>query len=207
MESRPRGLGAPGPSKSGRERSVDLSRRLRRVLREFYLERGRPADEAFVLQGLDPSNFHEKEWRRIRQRSKLGTVRFKDLRDTFASPLLTAGVQLGYISRQLGHADVAVTAQHYARWVAGSEYRDPMARRPGEVPADFLARLPVASGDSPAAPHEPAQKAAAGGEARAAAPAPVGAIRRWEDDGRRKLVGRLGIEPRTNGLKARCSAS
>jgi len=48
-------------------------------------------------------------------------------------------VQLGYISRQLGHADVAVTAQHYARWGAGSDYRDPMARRPGEVPADSFA--------------------------------------------------------------------
>jgi hypothetical protein len=108
-----------------------------------------------------------------------------------------------------------VTAQHYARWVAGSEYRDPMARRPGEVPADFLARLPVPSSDSPTAPHEHAPKAAAVGVTGSAAAeppgrptsAPVGAIRRWEDDGRRKYVGRLGIEPRTNGLKARCSAS
>jgi len=193
---------------------VALSRRLRRALREFYLERGRPADEAFVLEGLDPSNFHGKEWRRIRQRSKLGSVRFKDLRDTYASQLLTAGVQLGYISRQLGHADVAVTAQHYARWVAGSDYWDPMARRPGEVPADFLSRLPVPSGDSPATPHAPDQKAAVTGDAAPATgrggqrtPAPVGAIRRWETDEWRNYVGRLGIEPRTNGLKARCSAS
>ena len=89
---------------------------------------------------IDPVNFQAMEGAKIRQRSKLGAVRFKDLRDTFASQLLTAGVQLGYISTKLGHADVAITANHNARWVAGSEYRDQMARRPGEVPADFLAR-------------------------------------------------------------------
>ena len=33
--------------------------------------------------------------------------------------LLTAGVQLGYVSRQLGHGDVATTARNYARWTGG----------------------------------------------------------------------------------------
>ncbi len=144
VESRARGLGPPGPPKSGRAREVALSRRLRAALEELDRERWRPADDRLVLEGLDPSNFHGREWRQIRERSGLGSVRFKDLRDTFASQLLTAGVQLGYISGQLGHKDVAITAQHYARWVAGSDYRDPLARRPGEVPADFLARLPAA---------------------------------------------------------------
>jgi len=65
----------------------------------------------------------------------------KDLRDTFASQLLTAGVQLGYVSDQLGHADVAVTARHYARWVRAAEYRPPMQLQSGEVPADFLGRM------------------------------------------------------------------
>jgi hypothetical protein len=66
----------------------------------------------------------------------------KDLRDTFASQLLTSGVSLGYVSRQLGHADVAVTAKHYARWAGGDLYREPMVLEHGEVPADLLARLP-----------------------------------------------------------------
>jgi len=60
---------------------------------------------------------------------------------TFASRLLTAGVQLGYVSQQLGHADVSVTARHYARWVGGSSYRAAMRVEPGEVSADLLARL------------------------------------------------------------------
>ena len=69
----------------------------------------------------------------------------KDLRDTFASQLLTAGVQLGYVSRQLGHADVAVTARHYARWTGGDDYREPVRLLPGELPADLLARLALKS--------------------------------------------------------------
>jgi len=74
----------------------------------------------------------------------------KDLRDTFASQLLTAEVQLGYVSRQLGHADVSVTARHYARWVGGDAYRRPLELGEGEVPADFLSRL---TKNSPQSPH------------------------------------------------------
>jgi integrase len=42
----------------------------------------------------------------------VGHRRIKDLRDTYASQLLTAGIQLGYVSAQLSHANVAITAQH-----------------------------------------------------------------------------------------------
>jgi hypothetical protein len=50
-------------------------------------------------------------------------------------------VQLAYVSNQLGHADVAITARHYARWCGGDEYRPPIPLADGEVPADLLARL------------------------------------------------------------------
>jgi integrase len=90
---------------------------------------------------VDPSNFAKDQWRRILDRARIGQVRPKDLRDTYASQLLTAGVQLGYISRQLGHADVGVTARHYAKWCGDDGYREPLQIAPGEVPADLLARL------------------------------------------------------------------
>jgi hypothetical protein len=89
----------------------------------------------------DPSVFRGVEWRRILKRAAIGHRRVKDLRDTFASQLLTAGVQLGYVSVQLGHADVGVTARHYPRWADGDGYRDPMRLQVGEVPADLLERL------------------------------------------------------------------
>jgi integrase len=139
--NRPRGGKLTSP-KSGRSRRVALSRRLRWALLELYQASDpHPGVEAFVLEGVEPANFRNREWRRILKRAGIGHRALKDLRDTFASQLLTAGVQLGYVSAQLGHADVAVTARHYARWIEDDHYREPMQIEPGEVPADLLARL------------------------------------------------------------------
>ncbi len=137
--SRSRG-GPEGPTKSGRARSVALSRRLRAALEAEFKRCFKPGPDRYVLRGIDADNFRKREWRRICARAGVGHRAIKELRDTFASQLLTAAGQLGYVSRQLGHADVAVTAKHYARW-CGEDYREPMALRPGEVPADLLARL------------------------------------------------------------------
>jgi len=144
-ESRPRG-GEAGPTKSGRTRRVGLSKRLHRLLLSEYRNRFAPDGEALVVPNLDPNNFRAREWRRIVARAKLGHRALKDLRDTFASQLLTAGVQLGYVSVQLGHADVAVTARHYARWVGGDDYRQPIRLEAGELPCDVLAKLVESQG-------------------------------------------------------------
>ncbi len=68
-----------------------------------------------MLPGFDPTVFRRSEWRRILKAAAIGHQNLKDLRDTFASQLLTAGVQLGYV----------VGRQHYARWAGG----DASARR------------------------------------------------------------------------------
>jgi integrase len=140
--------GAPSLPKSGRARRVALSRRLRRALVQLYQSRFAPGPERHVVERIEPSNFRNREWRRICARAGIGHRAPKDLRDTFASQLLTSGVSLGYVSRQLGHADVSVTARHYARWCGGDSYREPMPLEPREVPADLLARLP----ESPQSP-------------------------------------------------------
>ena len=56
-----------------------------------------------------------------------------DLRDTIASRLLRARVQLGYVSVQLGHADVSMTARYYARWIEGEDYRADALRSPVRI--------------------------------------------------------------------------
>ena len=66
----------------------------------------------------------------------------KDLRDIYASQLLTAGVPLAYISKQLGHANQFLTSRHYARWCRDDEDYEPMRRSAGEVWADLLAQSP-----------------------------------------------------------------
>jgi integrase len=139
-KNRPR-AGALEAPKSGRERRVALSYRLRGALQALHRLRGEPGSEALVLR----SSFHRHEWARIVKRGGIGPRRFKDLRDTFGSQLVSAGVPLPYVSHQLGHADVAVTARHYARWTGGDDYREPVRLLPGELPADLLARLALKS--------------------------------------------------------------
>jgi len=76
----------------------------------------------------------------------------KDLRDTFASQLLACTVTLGYVAVQLGHADLQVTAQHYARWCRGESYRDPIRLLSGEVPVGLLARVASLARSTPIDP-------------------------------------------------------
>jgi integrase len=151
-----------GKTKSGRERTVGMSRRLRSALLAFQLEQGRPEDGP--VAPVDHGNYRNRHFRKLCKVAGIGmalkangTARPrtpKDLRDTFASQLLTAGVQLGYVSRQLGHADVSVTARHYAKWAGGDAYRSPLEVGRDEVPADLLARL---AAGSPQSPHSAAQ--------------------------------------------------
>jgi hypothetical protein len=113
---------------------------------------------------VDHGNYRNRHFRKLCKAAGIGmafkadgTARPrtpKDLRDTFASQLLTAGVQLGYASRQLGHADVSVTARHYAKWAGGDAYRQPLEVGEGEVPADLLSRL---AAKSPQSPHSAAE--------------------------------------------------
>jgi|GEM_PF-1589339 len=138
--------------KSGRARTVALSRRLRTALAELHRLQYRPGPERRVLPGFDGSNFRDRGWRKILERAGLGYRPPKDLRDTYASWLLSLGVQLGYISRQLGHADVEVTARHYARWCGGDVYREAMRLEPGDVPADLLARVVEEAETAPGRP-------------------------------------------------------
>jgi hypothetical protein len=107
-----------------------------------WVAEGQPA-EGTILGQVDEANYRNRHFERACTAAGIGHRRPKDLRDTFASQLLTVGVQLGYVSRQLGHANVAVTAQHYARWADGDGYRRPLEVQPGEVPADLLSRLDV----------------------------------------------------------------
>ena len=138
-----------GPPKSGRSRDVQMSRRLWAMLRRRYERAGRPGLDAWVftarsrrdLPGADPDNYRSRHFARVCKRAELGKRKPKDLRDTYASQLLTCGVQLAYISEQLGHANTDVTASRYAKWCSGVAYRRPLEVRAGEAPADLLSRL------------------------------------------------------------------
>jgi integrase len=137
--SRPQGGKLEG-TKSGRARRVAMSSRLQRDLREFYMACGRPDPSTLVLAGLDRANFRKRVWAPLAAGAGITGHTLKDLRDSYACHLVSAGIPLGYVSKQLGHADIAITARHYARWI-GDAYQQPTPLAEGEVPADLLARI------------------------------------------------------------------
>jgi integrase len=118
--------------------------RLRAALGELYLSSStRPGRDERVFPSLDAKTLRTS-WARIATRADLPAVRMKDLRDTYASHLLTRGISIQWVSRQLGHGSIGVTQSHYARYLGAGEdhvYVEPARLEPGEVPADLLARL------------------------------------------------------------------
>jgi integrase len=131
-------------------------------LREFPSRR---ASRAFCVtygkrypKNLQP--YRQRHFRSICAKAGIGHRTPKDLRDSFASHLLSMGGSLGFISGQLGHANAQVTADHYARWLGGADYQTPEVLAPGEVPADLLSRC------APISPQTASKLEAALAEAR-----------------------------------------
>lgn len=125
-------------TKTGEERVVLISRRLRAFLLERYLAAGQD-DSAYVLEERRGTTLRDNLAAACLE-CGIAPHRPKDFRDTYASLLLTEGVQLQWISHQLGHSDTRVTQRHYARWMTES-YRQPWSVPEGYNPSDRLAQL------------------------------------------------------------------
>jgi len=143
-ENRPKGLGPETP-KSGLVRAVPLSRRTRQHLRAHFAlwPKQRPYSHGWMHPDSYTSSFAPKACRA----AGIPSYRPKDLRDTFASRLLVAGIGQVQTMRWMGHApgSVAMFRERYAKWIGedegGWQYRAPVALGAGEVPTDLFARL------------------------------------------------------------------
>ena len=82
---------------------------------------------------IDPSVLTHNFTRIVRQ-AGLGRVRFHDLRHTFASLMLMAGVHPKIVSEALGHASVAFTMDTYSHIISGMQ-EDAMALLDGVLPS------------------------------------------------------------------------
>lgn len=140
-ENLPRGSRKASVSpKSGYMRRVQLSERL-----STHLEQVRGVDEERVINPLHYGNFRTRYLPIILKKARAEKVRMKDFRDTYACTLLSCGIPIAYIAKQLGHSDVNVTARHYAQWVYDG-WKPPVELLPGQVPADLLA---ITMGEQP----------------------------------------------------------
>jgi len=100
-------------SKTG-ARKVPLPRAAQMVLERLPRMPGNP----YVICGALPGkaiNEIEKPWRRIREKAGLGEVRIHDLRHTYASNAVMAGLSIAIVGKILGHTQ-AQTTMRYAHF-------------------------------------------------------------------------------------------
>ena len=133
-------------TKNGKDRKVDMSDGLAKVLKEIISKRRADAlrdemkksatdrlGEQAVLDivnadwlfqtpagtQIDPSNLRKLFDRLLAAEPKSRRIRFHDLRHTFASLLLQNGEGLTYVKEQMGHSSINVTVDIYGHLVPG----------------------------------------------------------------------------------------
>jgi len=102
-----------------------------KALREHKLASGHSQDEDFVFVTLAGTPIDHKDAStrglgKAKQRAKLDVawkpnLRFHDLRHTYVSANIAAGVDVVYLSKQLGHTDPCVTLDIYADLFEGRQ--------------------------------------------------------------------------------------
>jgi integrase len=119
-------------TKTDRTRRVDMSddlltelSNLRRHRREEWLSRGSNEIPKWIFcnregNPVDMHNVKNRAFFRCLQKAGLRRIRFHDLRHTFASLLIQDGQSLKYVSDQLGHTSIKMTADVYGHLVPGA---------------------------------------------------------------------------------------
>lgn len=103
-------------TKSGKKQSVKLTAAACKFLKEQI--GGRPADGYVFVKASGQQWKPSDQARRMQEACTKAKIEppatFHELRDTFASHLVMAGVPILTVSKLLGHADVRITEKHYA---------------------------------------------------------------------------------------------
>jgi integrase len=119
------------PKSAHSRRRLDLSPSLALFLRQYrnrreaeYLLLGKPLREDDLVfsnangSPMDPGTLTHN-FARIARRAGLSGTRFHDLRHTFASLMLLAGIHPKIVSEMLGHSSVAFTLDTYSHVIGG----------------------------------------------------------------------------------------
>lgn len=104
-------LGITGPTKSGHDRAVPMSAALAQALAALVHTRGPLVFCNGDGTALSIGHLHERLWAACR-RAGLRRIRWHDLRHSFASQLVLAGVPLGQVQAWLGHSTIAMTMRY-----------------------------------------------------------------------------------------------
>ncbi|MGD9733191.1 MAG: tyrosine-type recombinase/integrase [Desulfamplus sp.] len=123
--------GKLGTPKNGKDRMVDMSKQLSKVLADLKVQRNNEAIEKgwknfpkwlFVNQigsYLDIHNWRSRVFYKVLEKAGFKKIRIHDLRHTYASLLIEAGESLTYIRDQLGHHSISFTVDIYGHLTPG----------------------------------------------------------------------------------------
>lgn len=125
-------MGHFGTSKTHECRRVDMSKQLRTVLmahkesallQAFQLGKMSVADELVFPSDagtpMCPGNISPRYMEPALEQAGLRKFRFHDLRHTFGSLLIQAGVSPAYVQKQMGHRSIQVTIDVYGHLIPG----------------------------------------------------------------------------------------
>lgn len=98
-------------SKSGQTRHVPINKELLEILTNWNQQ---TSNKGFVFPGKNGARLDnvKKSWDGLLTLAKIEEFRWHDLRHTFASKLVMAGVPLNTVRELLGHSDLAMTLRY-----------------------------------------------------------------------------------------------
>ena len=99
-------------TKSGKARQIPINDRLAQVLKD--MRKKNQLKSEYVFCGPDGKRLYEvkRSFAGACRRAALEDFRFHDLRHTFASHLVMAGISLKAVQELLGHADIKMTMRY-----------------------------------------------------------------------------------------------
>ena len=66
---------------------------------------------------LDAQNIVNRHFKPLLKQARLPSIRWHDLRHTYATLLLARGTHPTYVQKSLGHASVQLTLDRYSNWM------------------------------------------------------------------------------------------
>ena len=156
-------MGHFGTSKTHECRRVDMSKQLRAVLmahkegallKAFQLGKTSIADDlVFPSEAgtpICPDNIGPRYMEPALEQAGLRKFRFHDLRHTFGSLLIQAGVSPAYVQKQMGHRSIQVTIDVYGHLIPGENvaWIDTLDNTPKKVAATDANRTQTQSKES-----------------------------------------------------------
>lgn len=99
-------------AKTGKTRHIPLNDEALNILKEWKAQED--SKSLYVFSGKDGQPFHDvrKSWAGVLEKAKITGFRWHDLRHTFASKLVIAGVDLNTVRELLGHTDYKMTLRY-----------------------------------------------------------------------------------------------